>query len=541
MGRTPLRRRFPLLLAAVALLAPAAAQADTLYLTDRDANVVHQFHVGSGGALSALNPPTVATAGVNPTGIAVSPNGRSVYVASSASGPTWDGNVSQYDVFETGALAPKSPFEAFAAADPNSIGPGVAVTGDSRFAYVTGCCSSGFGVMFQFGADASGLLSPLTPAFAGAAGATEVVVHPTLARAYVSLGSSGIRRFDVEAGGTLRSVSLTAATNVTQLAITPNGRFLYATSGATDVAAFAVDAADGRLSSLGAVTIPSGTVEYLTASDTSVYVSELGTGVTQYDVGGDGRLTPKTPAVVDVAGSPAGIALSPDGRSAYVASYLNIGGGGSILAQFDVGAGGVLTPKAAGSIVVRGTPVEIAVTTAGTGGSTPPPGPPPPPPPAPPAPPPQPPARRPQINEVLLYRRAGGRYVGFRWDARGVRTEITCTLTREARDLCDATVEIIDLFADNVRVVHFSAAGRGGRRARRPVVLARGRIRLAPGRTGTIVLRFTRAGRRAIRGRRSLNAVVLTRLTVGSELLVAQTRAKLTPARARRAPRRRRR
>jgi hypothetical protein len=153
-----------------------------------------------------------------------------------------------------------------------------------------------------------------------------------------------------------------------------------------------------------------------------------------------------------------------------------------------------------------------------------------------------PPARRLQINEILLYRRAGGRYVGFKWDARGVRTEITCVLTRESPGLCDATVEIIDLFADNVRVVHFSAARRGRGRARRPTVLARGRIRLAPGRTGTIVLRFTRAGRRAIRGRRSLNAVVLTRLTIGSEApLIGQARAKLTPARARRAPRRRRR
>ena len=85
------------------------------------------------------------------------------------------------------------------------------------------------------------------------------------------------------------------------------------------------------------------------------------------------------------------------------------------------------------------------------------------------------------MNEILLYRRAGGRYVGFKWDARGVRTEITCVLTREARDLCDATVEIIDLFADNVRVVHFSAARRGRRRSSRPTVLARGRFRLVPG------------------------------------------------------------
>lgn len=522
--------------AAASLLAPAAAQADTLYVTDRQANVVHQFNIGSNGALSALTPPTVATAGVNPTGIAVSPNGRSAYVASAAAGSggsAWFGDVSQYDVFETGALAPKRPFEAFAAADPSSIGAGVAVTGDSGSVYVTGGNGSSAGA-YQFGADANGLLAALTPAFVAAVGATDVVVHPTLARAYVSLGASGIRRFDVEAGGTLGSPRNTL-TDATQLAIAPNGRYLYATSGLQDVLAFAVDPSDGRLSALGTVTIPSGTVQYVAASDSSVYVS-TSVGVSQYDVGGDGRLTPKTPADLTLRGAPADIALSPDGRSAYVASYIN---GGSILAQYDVGFGGALSPKAAGSIVVRGTPAEIAVTTAGTGGSTPPPGPPPPAPPAPPAPKVEPPARRLQINEILLYRREGGRYVGFKWDARGVRTEISCVLTREARDLCDATVEIIDLFADNVRVIHASAAARRGRRrARRPTVLARGRIRLAPGRTGTIVLRFTRAGRRAVSGRRSLTAVVLTRLTVGSEPpLVGQARAKLTLARPR--PRRR--
>ena len=529
------RRLLPLALTLACVLLPAArASADTLYLTDRAANVVHQFHVGADGALSALNPPTVATAGVNPTGIAVSPNGRSVYVASAASGGSWFGDVAQYDVFETGALVPKGPFEAFAAANPNSVGAGVAVTGDSRFAYVTGCCSGSFAGTYQFGADANGLLSALTPPFVAAVGATEVVVHPTLARAYVSLGSSGIRRFDVEGDGNLRSANTTSAAGATQLAITPNGRYLYATAGLQDVLAFAVDPADGRLSSLGTVTIPSGTVAYLAASDSSVYVSTT-VGVSQYDIGGDGRLTPKTPADFTLRGaSPAGIALSPDGRSAYVAGYITPGAGGSILAQYDVGAGGVLTPKAAGSIVVRGTPVEIAVTTAGTGGSAPPPGPPPPPPPAPPAPRVEPPARRNPINEVLLFRREGGRFVGFKWDASGVQTEITCNLSRQSPLWCETGVEIIDLAADNVRVVHFSAARRG---RRRPTVLARGRIRLAPGRTGTIRLAFTRAGRRALRGRRSLNAFALVRVKLGSEPpLVGQARARLV----RRAPARRR-
>ncbi len=520
------------LLAACALPA-ASASADTLYLTDRDANVVHQFHIGSSGALTALNPPTV-NAGIGPQGIAVSPNGRSVYTANAASG-SMDGSVLQYDVFESGALGAKNPLTAYAAVNPDAVGDSVAVT--DAYAYVAGV--DFVAGLFQFGADPAGLLSPLRTPFIGTGG-EDVAVHATLPVVYAA-GANAIRRWEIQGDGTLARSASVSATGAHRLAITPNGRYLYATAGLQDVLAFQIAPGDGRLTSLGAVAISDGSVTDLVAGDSSVYVS-IDDGVAMYDIGGDGRLTPKTPAEVRVRGSPAGIALSPDGRSAYVATYITPGVGGSILMQYDVGAGGVLTPKAAGSINVRGTPEQIAVTTAGTGVGTPPPSTQPPPAPKPPPAREQPPARRVPINEILLYRRTGGRYVGFKWDARGVRTEITCTLTREARDLCDATVEIIDLFADNVRVVHFSAARRGRRRARRPVVLARGRIRLAPGRTGTIVLTLTRAGRRALRGRRSLNAWVLTRLKVGSgPTLVAQTRAKLTPARARRALRRRRR
>jgi 6-phosphogluconolactonase (cycloisomerase 2 family) len=530
----PARRRLPLaLLAACALLPAASASADTVYVTDSAANVVHQFHVGTDGALTALNPPTVATSGLNPVGIAVSPNGRSVYTANQASAQT-DGSVSQYDVFETGALVAKNPFAAFAAVSPDGVGDSVAAT--DAYAYVAGVdLVPG---LFQFGADAAGLLSPLSPPFIGTGG-EDVAVHPTLPVAYAA-GANAIRRWEVQSDGTLARSASTAVTGVHRLAITPSGRYLYATAGLQDVFMFAIAPGDGRLSALGAVALPAGTVEHLVAGDSSVYVT-TDSGVAMYGIGGGGTLAPTTPAAIRVTGDPNGIALSPDGRSAYVASYVTPGVGGSVVAQFDVGAGGVLAPKAAGPLSVGGTPEQIAVTTAGAGGSAPPPGPPPPPPPAPPAPRAEPPARRIPINEILLYRRAGRRFVGFKWDARGVRTEITCVLTNESPGLCDATVEIIDLFADNVRVVHFSATRRGRRRARRPVVLARGRIRLAPGRSGTIRLRFTRAGRRAVRGRRSLNAWVLTRLMLGSDApLVAQTRAKLTPARARRAPRRRR-
>ena len=55
---------------------------------------------------------------------------------------------------------------------------------------------------------------------------------------------------------------------------------------------------------------------------TSVYVTNIGSSdVSQYDVGGGGVLTPKTPATVAAGGVPVGVAVSPDGASVYVANH----------------------------------------------------------------------------------------------------------------------------------------------------------------------------------------------------------------------------
>jgi Ca2+-binding RTX toxin-like protein len=59
--------------------------------------------VGAGGALSPKTPPTVRTADFG-GGIAVSPDGKSVYVTGSV-----DGAVFQFDVRAGGLLSPKAP------------------------------------------------------------------------------------------------------------------------------------------------------------------------------------------------------------------------------------------------------------------------------------------------------------------------------------------------------------------------------------------------------------------------------------------------
>ena len=89
--------------------------------------VISQYDVGAGGALSAKSPATVA-AGTSPIGVAVSPDGGSVYVANNSSN-----SVSQYDVGAGGALAPKTPATVTEGGFPR----GVAVSPDGGSVYVT--------------------------------------------------------------------------------------------------------------------------------------------------------------------------------------------------------------------------------------------------------------------------------------------------------------------------------------------------------------------------------------------------------------------
>ena len=50
----------------------------------------------------------------------------------------------------------------------------------------------------------------------------------------------------------------------------------------------------------------------------SVYVANGSGSVSQYDVGAGGALSPKSPATVATAGFANGVAVSPDGGSVYV-------------------------------------------------------------------------------------------------------------------------------------------------------------------------------------------------------------------------------
>jgi len=172
--------------------------------------------------------------------------------------------------------------------------------------------------------------------------------------AYAALQSGDIAQYSLGAGGVL--VPLSPADVVTggeelSVAITPNGRSLYAGDGATgSIDEFAIGAG-GTLSSLGAAHIGNaGPISLAVSPDgASLYVADdspFDRQIEEYTIGASGLLTPKSPAFVGapVFTTPDAVAVSPDGTGLFVAARSLAGE----LLRYPIGAGGVLgsTPSA---------------------------------------------------------------------------------------------------------------------------------------------------------------------------------------------------
>ena len=90
----------------------------------------------------------------------------------------------------------------------------------------------------------------------------------------------------------------------------------------------------------------------------SVYVANLySANVSQYDVGGGGALSPKSPPTVAARTNPHGVAVTPDSRSVYVTNE-----GSDNVSQYDVGPGGKLSPKIPATVSAGDAPTGIAMT-----------------------------------------------------------------------------------------------------------------------------------------------------------------------------------
>ena len=109
---------------------------------------------------------------------------------------------------------------------------------------------------------------------------------------------------------------------------------------------------------IGTGSTPEGGLSALTGL---VYVTNEGDdSISQYDIGTNGAVTPKTPATVATGIRPFTVAVSPDGDSAYVTAVED-----DVVLQYDIGADGALTPKSSPTVSAGDAPVRLAVSPNG--------------------------------------------------------------------------------------------------------------------------------------------------------------------------------
>jgi YVTN family beta-propeller protein len=167
---------------------------ESVYVTNADGNDISQYDVGVGGALSPKSPATVnlAAGAFVPERVAVSPDGHSVYVGSLGTGlPSLQFLVSQFDVGPDGKLSAKSPAAVLAGEGPF----GIAVNPDGQSVYVTNVGSDD---VSQYDVGLSGVLSAKSPATVPAgSGPQGIAVSPPVPTSKEQCMNGGWRDFGV--------------------------------------------------------------------------------------------------------------------------------------------------------------------------------------------------------------------------------------------------------------------------------------------------------------------------------------------------------
>ncbi|MEI7918184.1 MAG: beta-propeller fold lactonase family protein [Candidatus Saccharibacteria bacterium] len=276
------------------------------------------------GVLAAVTPPTI-TAGPLTSGIAISADGKSVYATNLSTNP--NNTISMYSRnTSTGALAPLSTPTITAGARPQ----GIAISADGKSVYVANANST---FISMYSRDTStGALAPLstptiTTNFVGGM-PEDIIVSPDGNSVYVITLSNIMITFsrDTSTGALSAGVARTNAQVAMGIAISSDSTSVYLTAAGGNVYMYSRDTSTGALTPLSTPTIALGNTLgdiAVSADGKSVYVAAFQNYVYMYSRDtSTGALTPlSTPTIATGVGNPAHLAVSADGSSVYVANY----------------------------------------------------------------------------------------------------------------------------------------------------------------------------------------------------------------------------
>ncbi len=296
-----------------------------LYVTNFSGSPgVSAYTIGSGGALTAITTGTFA-AGSNPNGIAISPNGNYLYTTNSGSGSGGSDSISGYSIGSGGSL---SPITLSAAGFIAGVEPwGIAISPNGNYLYVTNVSSTGASGLSPYTINPDGTLAAITTGtFATGSGPKGIAISPNGNYLYVTNDGGSISAYTITSGsGALASNgTFTTVTNPQGgIAISPNGNYLYVTnvssSGTNGLSAYAINSGGSlSLSSSGYTTGATPFGIAISPDGNYLYVTNIGSatgasGISAFRINSDGTLSPIT---LTTSGSttgkyPAGIAIMP--------------------------------------------------------------------------------------------------------------------------------------------------------------------------------------------------------------------------------------
>ncbi len=352
---------------ALAQAGGVARAASSAYVANVGSSNISQYDIGARGALTPKAIPTIG-AGTGPFGIAASPDGKSVYVTNH-----FTDDISQFDVEATGGLSPKVPATV---TNTGSLAQGLAVSPDGKSVYVANGTGAGGVSQYDVGANGA-LTAKATPTVSAGNEPFEIAVSPDGASVYVTNvathGPGGVSQYDVGAGGALTpkaTPTVDTGDSPSGIAVSPDGKSVYVANRSGGVSQYDVGAG-GALTPKATPLVNALTGSYaiaVTPDGSSVYVTNVdssGAGaLSQYDVGAGGALTLKATPTVDTGNGPSAVVVTPDSSSVYVTNEQVTSGPGGV-SQYDVGPGGALTPKATPTVAAGNGPSAIAVQPAG--------------------------------------------------------------------------------------------------------------------------------------------------------------------------------
>jgi len=383
---------------------------------------VSLYSIGSTGALTVTGS---ATAGTNPSGVAVSPSGAFAYVANAGSN-----NISVFSISPTtGALtAAGTP-----ATSPNPVSITVDSSGDfayasnfntnnvttysvspstgaltlvqtigarqgaTSFALAQGAAPVAYVPKFAYVANAGGNTVSAYTIAAGALthigvdvstgqGPASVAVDPTGSFAYVANQSDGtVSAYTIGSGGALTQVGSaisagTPSSGTISVTVDPSARFVYAANNASgDVATFAITPATGGLVTDGG-NVTSGSAPFCIAVDPTgrfaYVVNQSGASVAAFNIDPTtGALSIIGTSNAATGNSPVSVAVDPSGNFVYVtneddntvsAFLINTGSGSSMGAVSPIGSGTVDAGTAPHAVAVDPTGKFVYVANDGS-------------------------------------------------------------------------------------------------------------------------------------------------------------------------------